>query len=148
MRGHSETTLQAQAAVALQPSGEREAAREVEKLAERLGLIDLPMGLHLLQMPRAAPTQARAFAKAASGAAGQCFEIAPTAFVLLFIGRDDAGDALEGRIARMLGEPAGRAVGGVAALRSLQCRSHDVVRGEWLLAELRRQSAVIQRPAA
>jgi hypothetical protein len=148
MRGHSETTRQTQSAVAAQPRGEREAAHEIETLAERLGLIDLPMSLHLLQTPRAAPSQARAFARTAAGPAGQCFEIAPTVFVLLFIGRDDASDALEGRIARMLGEPAGRELGGVAALRSLLCRSHDVVRGEWLLAELRRQSAVIQRPAA
>jgi hypothetical protein len=148
MHGHSEMTLQATSATTSPLRGEREAAREVEMLAERLGLIDLPMSLHLLQTPRAAPGKAKAFAKAVAGAVGQCFQIAPTAFVLLFVGQDDAGDALQGRIARMLAAPAGRELGGVAALRSLLCRSHDVVRGEWLLAELRRQSAVIQRAAA
>ena len=148
MHGRSGTKLEAQVAVFPQARGEREAAHEIERLAERLGLIDLPMSLHLLQTPRAAPARAQAFARAAAGPAGQCFELAPTAFVLLFIGHEDARDALEGRIARMLGEPAGREFGGVAALRSLVCSSHDVVRGEWLIAELRRQSAVIQRAAA
>ena len=146
--GRSSAAIAAQAVAPLRPQGEREAAREVERLAERLGLIDLPISLHLLQTPRATPSRARAFARAAAGPGGQCFEITPTAFVLLFVGREEAGCELEGRIARMLGEPAGREVGAVAALRSLACRSHDVVHGDWLLAELARQSAVIQRPAA
>ena len=148
MRGHNELTLRQQAAELPQSGGEHAAAREIERLVEKLGLIDLPLSLHLLQTPRAAPSRAQAFARAAAGPAGQCFEIAPTAFVLLFVGHENSSDALEGRIARMLGEPAGRDLGGVAALRSLVSRSHDVVRGEWLLSELRRQSAVIQRAAA
>ena len=82
----------------------------------------------------------------AAGSAGQWFEIAPTAFVLLFIG-EDVADALEARLCRLLAGPRGRQLGAVAALRSLACRSHDVVRGEGLLAELRRQSARILRAA-
>lgn len=148
MHGRSEVTLHAAAAAVPQRRGERQAAREIEALAERLGPIDLPMSLHLLQTPRAAPAQARAFAEAAAGPLGQCFEIAPTTFVLLFVGHDDVADALEGRIARMLGGPARRELGAVAALRSLVCRSVDVVHGDWVLAELRRQSARIQRAAA
>jgi hypothetical protein len=148
MRGQNGLTLRHQATALPAPGGERTVAREIERLVERLGLIDLPISLHLLQTPRAEPSRAQAFAEAAAGPAGQCFEIAPTAFVLLFVGHDDASDVLEGRIARMLGEPAGRDLGGVAALRSLVSRSHDVVRGEWLLSDLRRQSAVIQRAAA
>lgn len=147
MRSSVESSVPA--AIAAQPlaRGEWAVAREVERLAERLGLIDLPMSLHLLQTPRAAPDRAKAFAEAAAGEAGQCFQLAPTAFALLFLGREDAAEALEARVCRMLGEPAGREIGGVAALRSLLCRSHDVVRGEWLLGELRRASARILRPA-
>ena len=148
MHGRPEVTLQRAAAAIPQARGELQAAREIEALAERLGLIDLPISLHLLQTPRAAPAQARSFAQAAAGPLGQCFEVAPTTFVLLFVGHDGAADALEGRIARMLGGPAGRELGAVAALRSLVCRSHDVVHGDWVLAELRRQSARIQRAAA
>lgn len=145
MRGNVESSFQVGAAAQPLARGERKVALEVERLAERLGLIDLSISLHLLQTPRAAPDRAKAFAAAAAGAAGQCFELAPTAFALLFLGRDDAAEALERRVCEMLAEPAGREVGGVAALRSLACRSHDVVRGEWLLGDLRRASARILR---
>lgn len=148
MRGLFETKVHAPPTSAPQARGEKAAAREVELLAERWGLIDLPMSLHLLQLPRSEPEAARAFARSIAGQAGQHFEIAPTAFVLLFVGGEDAGDALEVRIARQLGEAAGRRAGAVAALRSIECRSHDVVRGEWLMAELRRRSARLLRPAA
>jgi hypothetical protein len=148
MHGQSVVNVHAPPASASVGRGEFAAAREVELLAQRLGLIDLPMSLHLLQMPRAAPDAARAFARAAAGQGGQGFELAPTAFVLLFVGHDDARQALEGRIARLLGEASSSRVGRVAVLRSLECRSHDVVRGDWLMAELRRRSAQLLRPAA
>ena len=148
MRGHFEANVHAPPAWAPRGRGERAAAREIEALAERLGMIDLPMSLHLLHLPRAEPKAARAFARAAAGRAGQCFEVAPTVFALLFVGREDARQALEGRIARQLGEAPGRRAGAVAALRSFECRSHDVVRGEWLMAELRRSSARLLRAAA
>lgn len=148
MHGHFEMSVPAAPGWAPRGRGERAAAREVELLAERLGAIDLPMSLHLLQLPRSEPEAARAFARAAAGRAGQCFEVAPTVFALLFVGREDARQALEFRIARQLGEAPGRRAGAIAALRSVECRSHDVVRGEWLMAELRRCSARLLRAAA
>jgi len=148
MHGHFGASAHAPPAWAPRGRGERDVAREIEALAERLGTIDLPMSLHLLQLPRAEPEAARGFARAAAGRAGQCFEVAPAVFALLFVGGDDTRRTLEGRIARLLGEASGRRAGAVAALRSFECRSHDVVRGEWLIAELRGRSARLLRAAA